>query len=64
METKKFVSNRAPEPVGAYPHAKQAGPFLFLSGVGPRQKGTKVIPGVELNDDGEIIRGGTVENSF
>ena len=28
---------------------------MFLSGVGPREKGTKKIPGVELNDQGEII---------
>jgi len=28
---------------------------LFLSGVGPREKGTKKIPGVELGDQGEIV---------
>jgi 2-aminomuconate deaminase len=27
---------------------------LFLSGVGPRERGTKKIPGVELNEDGSI----------
>jgi len=47
-------SQTAPEPVGAYPHAKRVGDFLFLSGVGPREKGTKIIPGVELNEQGEI----------
>ncbi len=47
-------SNKAPEPVGAYPHAKRVGPFLFLSGVGPRERGTKKIPGVELASDGSI----------
>jgi 2-aminomuconate deaminase len=45
----------APEPVGAYPHARRVGNLLFLSGVGPREKGTKIIPGVELNRDGEIV---------
>lgn len=49
-----FNSERAPEPVGHYPHARRAGDFLFLSGVGPRERGTKVIPGVELNSDGSI----------
>ncbi|MGA1393811.1 MAG: RidA family protein, partial [Phycisphaerales bacterium] len=34
------VSTRAPEPVGAYPHAKRAGNLLFLSGVGPRRRGS------------------------
>jgi 2-aminomuconate deaminase len=48
-------SSRAPEPVGMYPHARRVGKLLFLSGVGPRERGTKVIPGVELNDVGEIV---------
>src|SRR5687768_16403656 len=50
-----FDSNRAPEPVGLYPHARRVGDLLFLSGVGPRSRGTKVIPGVELDDAGEIV---------
>jgi len=42
------VSSRAPEPVGAFPHAKRVGDFLFLSGIGPRSRGTKEIPkGIE-----------------
>lgn len=45
---------KAPEPVGAYPHARRFGDLLFLSGVGPRKPGTKKIPGVELNADGSI----------
>ena len=47
-------SSRAPEPVGLYPHAKRVGNLLFLSGVGPRERGTKKIPGVEMNADGTI----------
>ncbi len=47
-------SNKAPEPVGLYPHARRHGNLLFLSGVGPREKGTKKIPGVELDDQGRI----------
>lgn len=47
-------SDRAPEPVGAYPHARRVGNLLFLSGVGPRERGTRVIPGVTLDDDGTV----------
>lgn len=55
MEENIIESKKAPEPVGLYPHARKVGNLLFLSGVGPRQKGTKVIPGVELDSDGNII---------
>ena len=55
METTVINSDRAPEPVGAYPHARRVGHLLFLSGVGPRERGTKVIPGVTLAEDGTII---------
>ena len=55
MSENIFHSSKAPEPVGLYPHARRVGNLLFLSGVGPREKGTKVIPGVELNDGGAII---------
>jgi len=48
-------SSSAPEPVGLYPHARRVGNLLFMSGVGPRKKGTKVIPGVELDNDGKIV---------
>src|SRR5215217_894995 len=51
----KIESSRAPEPVGLYPHAKRVGNFLFLSGVGPRERGSKTIPGVEFDEAGEII---------
>jgi len=48
-------SPRAPEPVGAYPHARRVGDLLYLSGVGPRKRGTKEIPGVTLDADGNIV---------
>ena len=48
-------SKNAPDPVGAYPHAKRVGDLLFLSGVGPRKRGTKAIPGVELDANGAIV---------
>jgi 2-aminomuconate deaminase len=48
-------SSKAPEPVGLYPHARRVGNLLFLSGVGPRTRETKKIPGVELDENGAII---------
>lgn len=54
MSSQKFDSSKAPEPVGAYPHARKVGNLLFLSGVGPRERGTKKIPGVALDQDGNI----------
>ncbi len=51
---KKVMANEAPEPVGLYPHARQVGNLLFLSGVGPRKKGSKDIPGVSLDEDGNV----------
>jgi 2-aminomuconate deaminase len=50
-----FESERAPEPVGAFPHAKRVGEFLFLSGIGPRKRGSKEIPGVTLDSSGNIV---------
>ena len=51
----KIESSKAPEPVGLYPHARRVGNLLFLSGVGPRERGAKKIPGVELDEQGQII---------
>jgi 2-aminomuconate deaminase len=50
-----FESSRAPEAVGAFPHAKRVGNFIFLSGIGPRVRGSKEIPGVTLDADGRIL---------
>lgn len=48
-------SKRAPEPVGAYPHARRKGNLLFLSGIGPRQAGSSSIPGVHQDSSGKVI---------
>jgi len=50
----RINADQAPEPVGLYPHARKVGNLLFLSGVGPRKKGSKEIPGVTLDQDGNI----------
>jgi len=49
-----FESSRAPEPVGAFPHAKRVGNLLFLSGIGPRVRGSKEIPGVQIDSAGNV----------
>ncbi|MCY1044471.1 RidA family protein [Corallococcus sp. bb12-1] len=51
----RIDSKKAPEPVGLYPHARRVGNLLFLSGVGPRERGSKAIPGVELDAGGNIV---------
>lgn len=50
----KISTDKAPAPVGAYPHARKVGNLLFLSGVGPRKAGTSNIPGVTLNENNSI----------
>jgi 2-aminomuconate deaminase len=54
-DNRRIESQRAPEPVGAFPHARRVGSLLFLSGIGPRQRGTKTIPGVTLDQAGKIV---------
>ena len=54
MNGEKFNSDRAPQAVGLYPHARKVGELLFLSGVGPRKAGQTETPGVTLNASGEI----------
>ena len=51
----KFMSEKAPKPVGSYPHARKVGNLLFLSGVGPRKQNSNEIPGVNLDKDGNVI---------
>lgn len=48
-------SQRAPEAVGLYPHARRVGNLLFLSGIGPREKGATAIPGVITDADGHKV---------
>lgn len=54
-ENTSINSSKAPDPVGHYPHARKVGNLLFLSGVGPRKKGSKEIPGVVQDENGQII---------
>ncbi|MGH8579458.1 MAG: RidA family protein [Gammaproteobacteria bacterium] len=51
----KILSDKAPPPVGFYPHARLAGDFLFLSGVGPRLPVSAEVPGLSLDQHGNIL---------
>ena len=37
-------TDKAPKPVGPYPHARKVGDLLFTSGIGPRKPATNEIP--------------------
>ena len=50
MKENKITTDKAPKPVGAYPHSQRVGNLLFLSGIGPRKTGTDEIPGLHLDD--------------
>ena len=54
-------SSKAPEPLGPYSHAIRVGNLLFLSGVGPRKRGAKEIPGVTLDENRNVIAYDIVE---
>lgn len=49
-------TGNASKPLGAYPHARQVGELLFLSGIGPRDPVDNSIPGLELDQEGNILR--------
>jgi 2-aminomuconate deaminase len=63
LVNRKIVSERAAEPVGAYPHARQVGNLLFLSGIGPRERGSKTIPGVRMDAAGNVVDYDIVEEA-
>ncbi len=44
----------AAKPLGAYPHARRIGNLLFLSGIGSRNAIDNSIPGLELDEAGNI----------
>jgi 2-aminomuconate deaminase len=53
--TDSVYANRAAEPVGRFPHARRVGNLLFLSGIGPRERDAKQIPGVEFDAEGNVV---------
>lgn len=58
MSEGRIQADKAPKPVGLYPHARRAGDLLFLSGVGPRVAGSGThdsqVPGLELDHNGNF----------
>jgi 2-aminomuconate deaminase len=58
-ENSRISTNKAPLPVGLYPHARKIGNLLFLSGVGPRKAGSDAtdseVPGLKLDKNGNFI---------
>jgi len=57
-------TEKAPKPVGPYPHARRVGGMLFLSGIGPRKPGTGEVPGLrpDGSHDIEIQTHAAIEN--
>lgn len=55
MEDDATITENAPQPVGAYPHARKIGKLLFLSGIGPRPPGGGPVPGLSLDESGDVI---------
>ena len=57
--SEKINADKAPKPVGLYPHARKVGNMLFLSGVGPRTAGSDAndsgVPGLKLDHNGNFI---------
>ena len=49
-------TDKASKPLGAYPHARKIGNLLFLSGIGSRNPNDNSIPGLELDENGNIIK--------
>ena len=58
MQSSKISSDKAPKPVGLYPHSRKVGDLLFLSGVGPRKANSgendSDVPGLELDHNGNF----------
>ncbi len=51
-QNNQISTEKAPQPMGLYPHARRVGNLLFLSGVGPRKPGTDEIPGLKSDKHG------------
>ncbi len=53
--TEIINTSSAAKPLGAYPHARRVGNLLFLSGIGSRSPVDNKIPGLKLDDAGNIV---------
>lgn len=54
----RISTDKAPKPVGSYPHARRVGNLLFLSGVGPRNAGSDAtdsgVNGLSVDKNGHF----------
>jgi len=55
MKNEIINTSQAAKPLGAYPHARKVGNLLFLSGIGSRSAADNSIPGLQLDDSGQIL---------
>ena len=55
MSESIIIEDKAPTPVGHYPHARRVGNMLFLSGIGPRDPDTDAVSGDVHDADGELV---------
>ncbi len=55
MASSIISTDKAPKPMGLYPHARKVGNLLFLSGIGPRNAETDEIPGLKLDKHGQFL---------
>jgi len=53
--SQKIATDKAPKPMGLYPHARRVGNLLFLSGIGPRDAQTDEIPRLKLDKHGQFL---------
>ena len=58
MENNNHIikTDTAAKPLGAYPHARKVGNLLFLSGIGSRSAVDNSIPGLEMDEQGNIVK--------
>ena len=50
-----IIEDKAPTPVGHYPHARRVGNMLFLSGIGPRDPDTDAVSGDVHDAEGQLV---------
>lgn len=56
MSKEVIKTENAAKPLGTYPHARKVGTLLFLSGIGSRNAKDNSIPGLELDEVGNIVK--------
>ncbi|TBR09009.1 MAG: RidA family protein [Lysobacter sp.] len=55
MSASIILEDKAPKPVGLYPHARRVGNLLILSGIGPRDPDTNAVRGDVHDQNGNLV---------